>query len=75
MDIKKMIGERIKELRGRKNVTQEQLSEKVEINVKYLSSIERGKENPTLDVFIRIAKALDVDIGNIFRGRDANTGS
>jgi DNA-binding XRE family transcriptional regulator len=27
-----------------------------------MSSIERGKENPTLDVFIRIAKALDVDI-------------
>jgi len=61
-----MIGDRIKELRARKNVTQEQLAEKVEINTKYLSSIERGKENPTLDIFIRIAKALDVDIGDVF---------
>lgn len=66
MDIKKMIGDRLKELRTRKDVTQEQLAEKVEINTKYLSSIERGKENPTLDIFIRIAKALDVDIGDIF---------
>jgi transcriptional regulator with XRE-family HTH domain len=63
---KKMIGNRIKELRARKDLTQEQLAEKISINPKYLSSIERGQENPTLDVFIRIAKALDVDIEDIF---------
>ncbi len=61
-----MIGNRIKELRARKDVTQEQLAEIAEINVKYLSKIEMGTKNPTLNVFIRIAKALDVDIEDIF---------
>jgi len=42
VDKKQMIGARIKEIRNKKGLTQEQLSEKMEINPKYLSSIERG---------------------------------
>ena len=48
MDLKQMIGARIKDIRTKKGLTQEQLAEKIEINPKYLSSIERGLENPTL---------------------------
>lgn len=44
----------------------EQLSEMMDINAKYLSSIERGKENPTLDTLIRLAQSLEVDLGQIF---------
>ena len=66
MDIKQMIGSRIKELRTRKGLTQEQLSEKMDINPKYLSSIERGKENPTLATLIKLAESLEVDLGDIF---------
>ena len=33
---------------------------------KYLSSIERGKENPTLTTLINLSKALGVDLGEIF---------
>lgn len=66
MDIKEMIGARIKEIRNRKGLTQEQLSENMNINPKYLSSIERGKENPTLNTFIKLAESLDVDIDEIF---------
>ena len=66
MDIKEMIGSRIKEIRNKKELTQEQLSERIDINPKYLSSIERGKENPTLNTFINLAESLEVDIGEIF---------
>lgn len=66
MDIKKMIGARIKEIRTKKGFTQDQLSEKMEINSKYLSSIERGKENPTLNTLIKLSKSLEVDLGEIF---------
>jgi len=66
VDIKEMIGSRIKEIRNRKGLTQEQLSENMNINPKYLSSIERGKENPTLNTFIKLAEFLDVDIDEIF---------
>ena len=66
MDIKQMIGARIKEIRTRKGLSQEKLSEKMGINPKYLSSIERGKENPTLNTFIKLAESLEVDLGEIF---------
>jgi transcriptional regulator with XRE-family HTH domain len=36
------------------------------VNAKYLSSIERGKANPTLDVFIRIADALNIGLPELF---------
>lgn len=66
MEIKQLIGSRIKELRRLKNMSQETLSEKVGISSKYLSSIERGKENPTLDTLIRLSKALDVELYDMF---------
>ena len=66
MNKKQMIGTRIKEIRNRKGLTQEQLSEKMEINPKYLSSIERGNENPTLNTLIKLSESLEVDLGEIF---------
>jgi transcriptional regulator with XRE-family HTH domain len=61
-----MIGAKIKELRTNKGLTQEELSEKVGVNPKYLSSIERGKGNPTLNTLIKLSESLEVDIGDIF---------
>lgn len=66
LDIKQMIGKRIAEIRSRKGMTQEQLAGKMGIGPKYLSSIERGKENPTLNTLLSLSKALGVDLGEIF---------
>ena len=66
MDLKQMIGARVKEVRTRKGFTQEELSEKMGINPKYLSSIERGKENPTLNTLIKLSESLDIDLSEIF---------
>jgi transcriptional regulator with XRE-family HTH domain len=66
MDIRQLIGIRIAELRKNIGFTQEQLAAKMEISSKYLSSIERGKENPTLGTLINLAEALNVDLGTIF---------
>jgi transcriptional regulator with XRE-family HTH domain len=38
----------------------------MEIDPKYLSSIERGRENPTLNILIKLSHALEVDMGEIF---------
>lgn len=67
MDIKQMIGARIAEIRSKKGMTQEYLAGQMGISSKYLSSIERGKENPTLKTFIILSEALNVDLGEIFR--------
>ncbi|OGP49768.1 MAG: hypothetical protein A2Y79_04835 [Deltaproteobacteria bacterium RBG_13_43_22] len=61
-----MIGIRISEIRKKKGFTQDQLAEKMEISPKYLSSIERGRENPTLNTLINLAQCLEVDLGVIF---------
>lgn len=66
METKKLIGLRVRELRRAKDMSQEAMAEKVGISSKYVSSIERGKENPTLDTFIGLAKALNVDILELF---------
>jgi DNA-binding XRE family transcriptional regulator len=66
MDAKQTIGCRIKHIRMKKGFTQEQLAEKIDINSKYLSSIERGKENPTLNTLIKLSESLDVNLNNIF---------
>jgi transcriptional regulator with XRE-family HTH domain len=61
-----MIGARIADIRMKKRMTQEQLAGKMKIGPKYLSSIERGKENPTLNTLINLSRALRVDLGDIF---------
>lgn len=61
-----MIGARIEEIRSKRGITQDQLSERMEINPKYLSSIERGKENPTLNTLIKLSRALEVDFDEVF---------
>ena len=66
MEIKELIGRRIKYLRKSKGMSQEELAEKMGINPKYLSSIERGKENPTLDTFIKLTSTLNIDISEPF---------
>ena len=67
MEERKFIGQRIKSLRKIRGYTQEQLAEIIDINPKYLSSIERGEENPTLDLFLRLACGLRVDLHEIFQ--------
>ncbi len=66
MDQKELLGKRIKDLRNRAGLTQDALAERVQINSKYLSAIERGQENPTLDVVLRLADALNVEPQEVF---------
>ncbi len=65
-DVKKLIGNRIKTLRRARGMSQEELAETISMNTKYLSSIERGKANPTLDTFMKMADALKVGIPELF---------
>jgi transcriptional regulator with XRE-family HTH domain len=58
METKKLVRMRIKSLRRGKSYSQEKLAELAGINAKYLSSVERGEENPTLDLFIRLSQSL-----------------
>ena len=66
MDKKKLIGLRMKELRKRKGLSQEKLAEKADTSPNYVSRLERGTENPTLDMMIKIETALDIELWELF---------
>jgi len=66
MEKKKLVGMRIKSLRRGRGYSQEKLAEITGMNPKYLSSIERGEENPTLDLLIRLSESLKVEIHEMF---------
>ncbi len=62
----KLFGKRIKELRKQKKLTQEQLGELVGINYKQIGNIETGTYFTTMQTLEKIAKALDVEINELF---------
>jgi transcriptional regulator with XRE-family HTH domain len=64
--LKKLLGARIKELRKLNKLSQEQLSEKIDIDPKHLSRIEVGNSYPSLDTLESIANALKVEIKDFF---------
>lgn len=65
MDKKGLLGKRIREIRKRQGLSQERLAERASISAQYVSNIERGKENPTLDLLLRVADALKVSLGQM----------
>ncbi len=63
---KELLGARIKELRKAKGLSQDELSEKINIDPKHLSRIEVGKSYPSLDTLEKTANALNVEIKELF---------
>lgn len=67
MDLKKDFGQRLKELRNKKGITQYQLAELVGIDPKHMSHIETGRSFPKADLIEKFAEALNVDYTKLFR--------
>ena len=57
---------RIKELRARYNLTQEELAERVGVTRQTMLYIEKGKYNPSLLVARKVAKVLKSSIEEVF---------
>lgn len=57
---------RIKELRARYNLTQEDLAKKVGVRRETIVFLEKGKYNPSLKLAHDIAKTLKVKIEEVF---------
>lgn len=59
-------GQRIRQLRLEKKLSQEQLAEKTGFHRTYIGMIERGERNPSLKNIKRFANAFDVSLQNLF---------
>jgi len=65
---RRILGENIRIHRKLAGMSQEKLAERAELNTTYVSDVERGKENISLDALVRIATALKTPLAGLIRG-------
>lgn len=68
MSIAAKFGKKLRELRLKKDLTQEDIAYKADVTVYYASKIERGFANPSLETLYKIAKAFNMDLSELLRG-------
>jgi putative transcriptional regulator len=68
-----MMRTRIKELRARHDLTQEDLARMVGVRRETIPYMEKGKYNPSLKLAYDVAKALKTSIDDLFLFDDENT--
>lgn len=62
-----LLGRRIRALRHAKGWSQEELGGLADVNYKFLGEIERGHQNPSFNILLRIGTALQVELPELFR--------
>jgi transcriptional regulator with XRE-family HTH domain len=64
------VGERIKNLRGQKKLTQTELAKLVSLSYIQVGRYETNKSNPSADVLQRLASALDTTTDYLMKGTE-----
>ncbi|WP_053228607.1 helix-turn-helix domain-containing protein [Paenibacillus chitinolyticus] len=62
----KRIGQRVRDLRKERNLSQEQLGELAGVHFSYIGGLERGQKNISLLNLDKIAQSLDVPLSELF---------
>ncbi len=63
-----LFGKRVRELRMKRKWSQEKLAEESGLHTTYISGIERGRRNVGMENIVKLARALKVDVGQLFKG-------
>ncbi len=63
----KKFGQRIKELRHIKSISQEELADQAGVHRTYIGMIERGEKNITLISMLKLTNALSITMSNLFK--------
>lgn len=72
MDIKLKIGQRIKELREKAEMSQKDLAYTADLDRSYIASIENGQRNVSIINIAKIANALNVTLKEFFKDAQFN---
>ena len=65
--LKKSIGSRIRSRRNDLRISQEDLAFRAELTPTYLSQLENGKRNPSLELLCRLCSVLEMDLVELVR--------
>ncbi|MGB8843777.1 MAG: helix-turn-helix transcriptional regulator [Aliidongia sp.] len=71
MDMRKLVGQNVKQIRQEKGLTQERFAEVSGFSQQYISSLERGRRNPTVVTIYELATALGVSHMELVRSPEA----
>ena len=74
-DISKILGQRIRNYRTAKGLSQEGLAELCGCHPTYVGQIERGEKNATIESIERISSALNVSLSKLFEKLGADDGA
>ena len=66
-ELARLFGQRLRERRIALNLTQSDLFDKTGVAASYISLIERGRANPSLDVLDALSKAIDSNVAEMLR--------
>lgn len=66
-NIKKLVGDRIRQLRKARGYSQEKLADKAELHYTHIGAIERGEKNWSIETLIKVSRGLNVEIAEIFQ--------
>ncbi|MDX6697128.1 MAG: hypothetical protein QOE65_525 [Solirubrobacteraceae bacterium] len=61
------LGRAIRDFRGRRQISQEDLAHRAGMHRTYLGGIERGERNPSYTNLLKVAGALDIDAWQLIR--------
>jgi transcriptional regulator with XRE-family HTH domain len=70
MDIKLKVGQRIKELRKELELSQEALALKAEVDRTYMTDVENGRRNISIEILEKIIRALEVSFTEFFNSKE-----
>jgi len=70
MDIKLKVGQRIRQLRKELELSQEALALKSEVDRTYVTDVEAGRRNVSLEILERLIKGLDVSVADFFYSKE-----
>lgn len=68
-ELRKLIAERVRYFRLKKGMSQEKLSEKAELEIKYINKLENQKYNLKIDTLEQVINALDISFDEFFNLR------
>jgi transcriptional regulator with XRE-family HTH domain len=67
MNIKERIGQRIRQIREQKKMTQKDLSDLSDLDRSYITSVENGQRNISIINLEKLANALGVPLCELFK--------
>ena len=74
MKAQEQLGIRIKFLRQQLRWSQEDLALNANVNKNYISDLENGRRNPSLEILERIALAFNISLAELFKGVESIPG-